>query len=206
MPWGACLLGSQHCARAGKASRAPYAPLKGPGHPGYCHLDRGAGTSFLLCAPGPFMHTSYQAEGSRRLREPGEAALQYQTRVLSHSHGLARMVPLPSPPAHAGGGVHPEPGAQHPGVEPHRPRPPEHPALPPSILLGGRAGTMRYGNFCSITSWKTTKSLYRLYTEDLKRCRKERGAQTGHQRPARATVPSPALFTQTEPMEDVTRS
>lgn len=35
---------------------------------------------------------------------------------------------------------------------------------------------MRYGNFCSSISWKTTKSLYRRYTQDLKRC-KRRGSE-----------------------------
>jgi len=36
------------------------------------------------------------------------------------------------------------------------------PDLPPSILFGGSAGTIRYGNFWSSISWNTTKSLYRL--------------------------------------------
>lgn len=75
----------------------------------------------------------------------------------------------------------PEEDEAEPGARPSAPRgtpSSTHPSLqqtrlPPSILLGGRAGTMRYGNFCSSISWKTTKSLYRRYTDDLKRCKEE---------------------------------
>lgn len=70
---------------------------------------------------------------------------------------------------------------------PPTPRPQAGPAVPPSILLGGRAGTMRYGNFCSSSSWKTAKSLYRLHTQDWKRCKAK--APLSDVTPARPTPP-----------------
>ena len=130
-----------------------------------------------------------------QLRAPGDVSVPPQTWALSHScahipqglglHHSPATVPslLGRGPEEDGprgeSGVHhgARTSAQGGGTPPaYAPRPPAKPALPPSILLGGRAGTMRYGNFCSSVSWKTTKSLYRRYTQDPKRCKK-RGSE-----------------------------
>lgn len=150
--WWDPLLSSHHCARAGKTHSAPGPPPRSPGTSWPLPSGRRIGVRTLsLAQQGTSLRVSHRAEGSCRPRVPGDVPLRRPD-----------LGPQPQAAAtreyrEAGAALQPY---RHPSLRGRRPPPTgsrewrpspsqasvplcRKPALPPSILLGGRAGTMR---------------------------------------------------------------